>query len=124
MDWLLVGLGGAGGALLRYVVSGWIMKKWQKIFPLGTWFVNVSGSFLIGLLTPLAITIVNRDWFLFLGTGVLGAYTTFSTFSTEIVKLWREVSWRAAFFYVAITVIPGLAATALGLWIGLVMASS
>lgn len=79
----LVGVGGAIGALLRQYVSSQIDGS---DVPLGTVTVNVSGSFLLGLVTFLG---VGNDLFFFLGTGVAGSFTTFSSFSVETVRLWE-----------------------------------
>ncbi|MBX5436655.1 MAG: fluoride efflux transporter CrcB [Alicyclobacillaceae bacterium] len=119
MSFVWVGVGGVVGALMRYQLSRWISERLVVSFPLATLFINVTGSFLLGWFT----VCVGR-WFphfglqaaLLLGTGVCGAYTTFSTFSYEAVILLREGRRAAAFAYVACTFTFGLAAAAVGLY--------
>ena len=79
----LVGLGGAGGALLRYLISEGFRSH---EYPYGTFAVNVLGSFLLGFAT---FSGVGGDTGLLVGTGMLGAFTTFSSFSFETVRLWE-----------------------------------
>ncbi|MCL6515960.1 fluoride efflux transporter CrcB [Alicyclobacillus sp.] len=115
---LWVGLGGIAGALLRYQLSKWIAERWVVSFPLATLLINVSGSFVLGLVTRQATA-----WFpghaqaavLLLGTGLCGAYTTFSTFSYEFTMLWREGRTQAALWYLAASCVLGLLAA----WVGL-----
>lgn len=79
----IVGTGGAIGALLRHLVSEYVDAE---SFPLGTLTVNVIGSFVLGVVTFLG---VNNDLVLFLGTGAVGSFTTFSSFSFETFRLWE-----------------------------------
>src|SRR5271163_1106343 len=83
LDKYLVVLAGAGlGGLARYVASTLIMEKYAVRFPLGTFVINITGSFLIGVLMTLFLERwqPNHNWRLFLVVGVLGGYTTFSSF--------------------------------------------
>lgn len=82
----LVGLGGAFGAVLRYLVSEFLA---ERDYPLGTITVNVLGSFALGLVT---FGDVGGTASLFIGVGGLGAFTTFSSFSYETVRLWETGS--------------------------------
>ncbi len=90
---LLVGGGGFLGATLRYLIGGWVQRaldsRWGAIFPLGTLTVNVIGCLLFGLLATLAADrfALNIETRLLLFTGVLGAFTTFSTFGYDTVAL-------------------------------------
>lgn len=102
MTALAVAVGGGLGALARYVVEGVIAPRQQSPFPLSTLVVNVSGSTLLGALIGAAtgghVPTTLLDW---LGTGFLGGYTTFSTFTYETVRLiedgaWRYVAWNVA----------------------------
>jgi CrcB protein len=86
----IVGTGGAIGALLRHYVSTRIETE---TVPLGTFTVNVLGSFVLGLLTFVGM---NSDLALLLGTGVCGSFTTFSSFSVETVRLWETDDRRWA----------------------------
>jgi CrcB protein len=85
-------LAGAGlGGLARFVIGTWIMSKWGGRFPMGTLVVNVSGSFLIGVLMILLTERIqpHPNWRLFLVVGVLGGYTTFSSFEYETYQAVR-----------------------------------
>ena len=85
---LLVGLGGFIGANARYFVSLWVQHKWGAEFPYGTFVINVSGSFILGLFATLALRFDWADsWRLFFAIGFVGAYTTFSTFEYESIQL-------------------------------------
>lgn len=116
---LLVGAGGVVGALLRYQVSRWVSERLVVAFPLATLFINVSGSFLLGWLTRslgLWIPHAGGALMLLLGTGLCGAYTTFSTFGYEFVILIREQRRTAAAVYVIGSLLFGYAAAGLGLY--------
>lgn len=110
---LYVGLGGFVGAILRYGVSGLILKYFKHAFPFGTLTVNVLGCLVLGFL----MTIVEDEKHgfspnarLFVAIGLLGSFTTFSTFGYETVKLLREGDWKVAVAYVATSLIVGLGA--------------
>jgi CrcB protein len=115
-QWLLVGVAGAVGAPLRYMVDTLISRRVEGAFPLGTLVVNVSGSFVLGLLSGLAIYHgLPATPKLVLGTGLVGAYTTFSTFSLETVTLVEEGETRLAAGNVVANGLAGAAAAAIGL---------
>jgi CrcB protein len=119
LEVLLVGAGGVIGALLRYQITKWMSAKFPTSFPHATVLINVTGAFLLGLFTRMV-----GVWFpnaamsvmLFLGTGLCGAYTTFSTLSYECVVLWRERRTISAVLYVLCTMVFGFAAAAIGLY--------
>lgn len=115
-NWLIIGMGGFLGAVARYAVGAWIGQKWGRIFPLGTFFINVSGSFLIGLLMSLFTVkfLVNPQWRLLLVVGFLGAYTTFSTFEYETGGLIGDGEWSLAALNVVLSVMAGFAALKMG----------
>ncbi len=118
---LWVGLGGLLGANARFWLSAWISPKVTASFPLATLLVNVSGSLLIGIVMGL---FWKHGWAegtrLFLVVGVLGGYTTFSSFSLDAINLISEKSYAYFAAYGFGSVILSLVAT----WIGLVVARS
>lgn len=116
MTYLVIGAGGFLGAIARYMVSVWISQRWGRGFPLGTFLINVSGSFLIGLLMTLMSDrfTENPQWRTFLVIGFLGAYTTFSTFEYETGALVRDGEWLYASLNVIGSVLAGFIALKLG----------
>jgi CrcB protein len=109
---LLIMLGGAVGSYLRYAVSKWCNEQpWGQAFPFGTLAVNVSGCF---ILAAVAVIVLERlppehqDWYLLIGTGFCGGFTTFSTFSWETYKLVRDGSWWFALANVLGSCVAGL----------------
>ncbi|MEB3104125.1 fluoride efflux transporter CrcB, partial [Ferviditalea candida] len=114
------GIGGIIGSLLRYFSGRWISSKSKGIFPWGTWAINLSGSFLFGLLFALNTQQILPDWlWYFAGPGFCGAYTTFSAFGYEAIHLFEENHARHGFLYILATVGLGLLATWAGLRLGL-----
>ncbi|PZE88489.1 fluoride efflux transporter CrcB [Curtobacterium sp. MCBD17_008] len=115
---LLVAAGGGVGAALRFVLDG-LVKARVRRFPLGTMLVNVTGSFVLGLVTGLggagtiAVPMVTV-----LGTGMMGGYTTFSTASVETVQLLRSGKTRLAVLNGLGMLVVSVGAAALGLWLG------
>ena len=118
-NYLVVGLGGFLGAVARYIVALWIGQRWGRIFPFGTFFINISGCFLISLLMSLLTEkfMVNPQLRLFLVVGFLGAYTTFSTFEYETGTLVRDGEWSIALANVLLSVIVGFVALKAGEYI-------
>ena len=113
---IIIGIGGFLGAISRYGVALWIGQRWGRSFPLGTFVINVSGSFLIGLLMSLLTErfMVNPQWRLMLVVGFLGAYTTFSTFEYETGMLLKDSEWLIAGLNVVLSVFAGFIALKLG----------
>ena len=116
---LIVGAAGAAGAVGRYALSGWVHEFAGARFPWGTLAVNVLGCFALGYLmhVSLATTAISPHWRLALGTGFLGAFTTFSTFSYETVRELERGAWSAAGMNVALNLALGIPATFLGLFL-------
>ena len=117
---MAVGLGGAIGSVLRYVVTFLFVQRFGSGFPWSTVFINVSGSLLIGIVAELSLTRalgITPFFRLVLAVGVLGGYTTFSTFSFETLLLVNEGARYLAFFYAAGSVILGIIAAFTGMLI-------
>lgn len=116
MMYAMIALGGALGALCRYGVTKWINSVWTAHFPLATLSINIFGSFLMGIafviiservtaLEPLRPLIM---------VGFLGAFTTFSTFSLEIVSLFNQQAWLSAISYLSLSCLLGVLALVAG----------
>ncbi|MGB4398053.1 MAG: fluoride efflux transporter CrcB [Daejeonella sp.] len=117
---LLVGLGSFIGGVSRYLISLFIVNRGLIAFPYGTLTVNIVGCFLIGIVYGITERVgMTNEWRLFLATGILGGFTTFSAFSYESISLLRDGQSGAAFLYVICSVVFGLLAT----WAGMSAAS-
>ncbi|WP_270263107.1 fluoride efflux transporter CrcB [Kocuria marina] len=114
---LAVALGGAVGAVLRFLVDRGITVRWAPTFPAATLLINVTGSFVLGVVTGLS-AVLGPVWTLALGTGLCGGYTTFSTATVDAVRLAREQRAGAAVVSVLGTVLWSLLAVAAGLTLG------
>ncbi len=116
VNYLMIGAGGFIGAITRYAMATWIGQKWGRTFPMGTFIINVSGSFLIGLLMTLLAErfMANSLWRLLLVVGFLGAYTTFSTFEYETGKLLKDSELLLAGLNVVLSVFLGFVALKTG----------
>jgi fluoride exporter len=123
-EWLmhpaLVAVGGGAGAVARFWVGRWVAELQLRHggvgFPWGTFAINVSGSALLGLLAAwCAGHPERRVWYVLLGTGVCGGFTTFSTFSVEALELLREERVGAALLYTLGSVAAGVAAAAVAM---------
>ena len=117
---LLVGIGAALGSVGRYVLDQAVTRRGRTAFPAGTWLINITGSFLLGLLTGLSAHHgLSSHVVTVLGVGVCGGYTTFSTFSYETVRLTEDGLGLVALGNLLASVAVGLAAAALGLGLAL-----
>ncbi|MHB1844882.1 MAG: fluoride efflux transporter CrcB [Deltaproteobacteria bacterium] len=113
---LWICLGGAAGTGARYLLGGFAAQLFGVGFPVGTAVINVTGSFLIALLMHVGLTteLMSPTLRLALTTGVMGGYTTFSTFSYETVRALQEGYFGTAGLYVAVSVVGGVVACWLG----------
>ena len=123
-DPLAVGIGGVCGALLRYWISGLIPTN-SGSFPFATFIINLSGSFILGFFLSLAQTHLKvPKWLrLFLATGLIGSYTTFSSFSAETLALWREGFFMTGILYSLLSLIGGMLSVWAGVEAGQIKAS-
>jgi fluoride exporter len=116
---LLVGSGGFLGSISRYLLSRFMQNSFPTAFPFGTFAVNISGCFLIGLIYGISerSSLLTSGWRLFLAVGFCGGFTTFSTFANENLALLRDGEFFNFFLYAGLSVFLGLAATFLGVLI-------
>jgi fluoride exporter len=116
-DILLVGAGGGIGSIARYLCSKWITGLYPAAFPAGTFIVNITGCFFIGLFFGLTIksTGFTNDWRLLLMTGLCGGFTTFSAFTLEGIQLLKQDKAGLFFLYLSGSVVLGLLATYAGI---------
>jgi CrcB protein len=88
MRYLVIGIGGFIGANARYIVATWAAQRWGTDLPYGTFLINITGSFILGLFVTLALNLAWSDNLkLLIAVGFLGAYTTFSTFEMDSLQL-------------------------------------
>jgi CrcB protein len=120
MPLLLIGLGGFAGAITRYVIDGAVSERTAGAFPFGTLLINVSGSFILGLLFALTTdrAILPAEIRGPVLIGFIGAYTTFSTWMLESHRLAEAGEGSGALVNLAGSLVLGLGAAALGRWLG------
>ncbi len=113
---LLVGTGGFLGSVSRFLASRYMQENFPTPFPFGTFFVNVVGCFLIGLIYGFSerSALLTPGWKMFLAVGFCGGFTTFSTFANENLALLRDGEFYYFFLYTGLSVFLGIAATFLG----------
>ena len=117
MMYFMIALGGAIGALSRYSVAKWINSYWGHSFPLATMLINVVGCVLMGV----AFVIISErmpsleSYRPLVMVGFLGAFTTFSTFSLEIISLINMQAWLSAISYLLLSCILGIVGLAIGM---------
>ena len=118
MNLLYIAVGGALGAVLRYLAGNAAVKYFNPQLPYGTFIINISGCFLMGLLMTLIVDkgLLPPVWRLFLCVGVLGGFTTFSSFGYEVYTLFAEGNLACALLYAALSCLLGVLAAAFGVF--------
>jgi fluoride exporter len=108
---------GAAGTLARYELQGIVQHRAHSIFPTGTLVVNLLGCLLLGGITQYGLhrLALPPDWRVGISIGFLGAFTTFSTFSLETLRLIEDGEWVRALLYMGISLIGGLVAIVIGM---------
>ena len=119
MGYLIVFLGGGLGAMLRHGVNLLVARLVGTSFPWNTFLINITGSLVMGLIAGwFALKAgASQDWRLFLTTGILGGYTTFSAFSLDAALLYERGELGQAAFYVVGSVLLSIAGLFAGLWL-------
>lgn len=115
----LVFIGGGIGAVFRYLLSGWVYKIIGTDFPYGTLAVNVIGCFVIGLFLTMAEDkfLISPSFRIFFAIGILGGFTTFSTFSFETIELLKDGAFAIGLLNITASIVIGLTAT----WVGTIV---
>jgi len=118
--YIIIGLGGFLGAVSRYIVSDWAAQKWGAAFPYGTLMINMAGSFVLGLFLAASTErlLVDPRLRLFLATGFLGAFTTFSTFTYESTELMLNGGRGLGLLNLMGSVLLGTFMAFSGIWLG------
>jgi len=120
LEVLFVALGGAIGSVARYLLGGWFAARFGAVFPYGTFVINVTGSFIIGLFLAYAQDRVSLSpyWRLFFAVGFVGGYTTFSTFEYESIRLFQDGEMLLGALYLMGSVVTGGVAAIAGIALG------
>lgn len=114
---LIVMAGGALGTAARYLLGGFAAERWGTLFPYGTFIINLSGCLAIGFIGTLALerSLIGPEMRIFLMVGILGGFTTFSSFGFETMKLLEESNYLYAAFYSFGSLFLGILAVYLGM---------
>ena len=120
MKYIIVGIAGIFGALSRYYLGFTIDTLWHHVLPLATLTINLIGCFLLALLTTYIarLNILPSEVITGIGTGFIGSFTTFSTFSVETIQLINHSYFSIAFLYVSCSMLGGLIMSGLGYKLG------
>jgi len=118
MQFLWIGLGGFLGANARYLIQLWAASQWGPNFPYGTMIANISGSFAIAFFLTMAVkhSSLSPHLTLFVATGFLGGFTTFSSFSMDLFLLFERSGWRPSAINFLGNTILGIIGVVLGVW--------
>jgi len=119
MNYLLVFVGAGLGGVLRHIVNMLTLRWFGPGFPAGTFVINITGSIIMGLVIGYLATrdMPSLELRLFVATGILGGYTTFSTFSLDTITLWQRGEFAAGIAYVLGSLVLSFA----GLWLGMAL---
>jgi CrcB protein len=119
MGYLVVFVGAGVGGMLRHFLNIWIARLAGTHFPMHTFVINITGSIVMGIITALFALKGGATGHLrlFLATGILGGYTTFSTFSLDAILLWERHDYLLAAYYIGGSVVLSLLGLMAGLWI-------
>jgi len=118
MSFFIVGLGGIVGAVLRYIISKIFKEIMEREHPISTMFINIVGCFFIGFLSSKHLP---DEYKLFLTTGLLGGFTTYSTFMLETSRYVKKSKHKKAFLYVFLSIVFGIMAAGAGIWLAKVI---
>jgi fluoride exporter len=124
MNDILAVVAGAGiGGGLRYAIGLWLAERWGASFPWHTFVVNISGAFLLGIVMALSAErgVISQEWRLFLGVGILGGYTTFSTLSYESIALMERGLVLNGALNMFGSAVAGLVAVVAGVYVGRIL---
>src|SRR5258708_2037660 len=115
-NFIMVGIGGMVGSMLRYLTAFLIKNPY---FPLSTFIVNFTGSFIIAVVLGISLKnqLFDQNWRIFLATGICGGFTTFSTFSVECVQLLQQQRYSVFAAYTVLSIVAGIGATFAGFWL-------
>ena len=118
--YIIVGIAGILGALSRYYLGLTIHESWHHSYPLATLLINLIGCFLLAWLTTYVarLNILPSEVITGIGTGFIGSFTTFSTFSVETMQLINHSEWSMAFLYVSCSILGGLIMSGFGYTLG------
>jgi CrcB protein len=116
---IIVGLGGAGGSILRWLIAQWAVKWHGSGFPWGTFFVNFAGCLLIGIVIQTTDKAgVSGMWRLLLATGFCGGFTTFSAFAVENLRMIESGNYQGFLIYSLLSIAAGIAGVMAGMKLG------
>ncbi|MFD3447859.1 fluoride efflux transporter CrcB [Microbacteriaceae bacterium 4G12] len=120
MEYIFVGIAGIAGALLRYALGLIVHETWTHSFPLATWIINMTGSFILAFLTTYIFRMKRMPPYAIaaIGTGFIGSYTTFSTFSVETIQLLQANHVVTAGGYIVGSLVGGLLMSFIGFEVG------
>jgi CrcB protein len=116
---MLVGIGGFLGAVARFVVGRLVSDRWGTSWPWGTFIINMTGCFMIAFFVTLTAerVTIHEGWRFLFPVGFVGAYTTFSTYEFETMRLIDSGAWARAASYVVLSTVVGLFAVFLAAWV-------